>query len=223
MRGHPLPRWHRRCTTLARAVTASLLPSRHPIGVAPSPLARSPCPRGIGFAHALRSRGDPCPLGIGFAPPHVPSWRGGANSASLRHSLATRGAGACPALRVLMGLSSLVATCVAYFPCTRRVWEIRFRHLPPSPDPATCIVQHLYGNENVTNALLRDLRAELLRACGLWALSPARGTTVRLLLRSYRAARPRYAHRAPPRPPRGDRAKCERLVNIGCALPVGTT
>ena len=33
--------------------------------------------------------------------------------------------------------------------------------------------------------LLRDLRAELLRACGLWALSPARGTTVRLLLRSY--------------------------------------
>ena len=55
--------------------------------------------------------------------------------------------------------------------------------------------------------LLRELRAELLRACGLWALSPARGTTVRLLLRSYRAARPRYAHRAPPRPPRGDRAR----------------
>ena len=55
--------------------------------------------------------------------------------------------------------------------------------------------------------LLRDLRAELLRACGPLGLSPARGTTVRLLSRSYRAARPRYAHRAPPRPPRGDRAR----------------
>ena len=103
-----------------------------------------------------------------------------------------------------MGLSSLVATCVAYFPCTRR-WEIRFRHLPPSPDPATCMCN--ICNENVTNALLRDLRAELLRACGPLGLSPARGTTVRLLSRSYRAARPRYAHRAPPRPPRGDRAR----------------
>ena len=80
---------HWRCTVLARAVAPAFAVSDRRCAVPAH--AGSPCPRGISFARALRSRGDPCTLGIGFAPPPVPSWRHWC-TLGLRHSLVTRAA-----------------------------------------------------------------------------------------------------------------------------------
>ena len=211
----------------------SLLPSRYPIGVAPFPLTRAapalvasalhaPFARAVTLALSASVLHRPlCPRGATGAP-----WGCGIPSSHARRWCAPclvspDGAQQSRSdVRYVRDTHGECACCL-----TTRTPLPRGGFCPPSSEFATPATSVTRSNNGFCYRHLHACRLGAEAPSRMRASGPYRWrrATVRLLSRSHRVARPRYAHRAPPRPPRGDRAKCERLVNIGRALPVGTT